>query len=549
LTTASVVGREFDFQLLAALSAGITEDQMLGAIDEAISVRLIEALPDRMEAYRFSHALIQQTLSEELTPSRRVRLHARIGEALEGFYGANATAHATELAHHFAEAEPVLGAEKLVHYSMFAGEGALASYAWEEAQAHFERALAVKETGNVDSETAALLSGLGQAQVAMALIPESVVNLSRAFDYYVESGDAPYAVAIADHPYSQLLLPNLKDLISRALDLVTPESLQAGRVLCNLGICLGSTRDGYLAAQDAFGRALAIARREHDQSLEMRVLSSSANIDGFHLRWTETLDKSLAAIELALLVDEPVSKLRGHYWAGFSLLCGVGDVAGARSHASQMLTDAEQLRDRLWISQALFLQISIFSLIGDWENALEHSDRCITRFPNNAVVLAQRSLIEYELGNPSQGQVYLERHLQSIRTGRLDSAALLAFINLTVQCTARDHLEETRERAQAMLSSSQNFPAAQASARCALGLIAVHSGDGPAAGEEYRYLAPHRDSAFWRLDRVVDRLLGLLAHTMGNLDQAAAHFEDTLAFCRKAGYRPELAPAERVRRL
>ena len=39
----------------------------------------------------------------------------------------------------------------------------------------------------------------------------------------------------------------------------------------------------------------------------------------------------------------------------------------------------------------------------------------------------------------------------------------------------------------------------------------------------------------------VDRLLGLLSQTMGNLDQAAAHFEDALAFCRKAGYRPELA--------
>ena len=37
------------------------------------------------------------------------------------------------------------------------------------------------------------------------------------------------------------------------------------------------------------------------------------------------------------------------------------------------------------------------------------------------------------------------------------------------------------------------------------------------------------------------RLMGLLAQTMGNMDQAAAHFEDALAFCRKAGYRPELA--------
>ena len=39
----------------------------------------------------------------------------------------------------------------------------------------------------------------------------------------------------------------------------------------------------------------------------------------------------------------------------------------------------------------------------------------------------------------------------------------------------------------------------------------------------------------------IDRLIGLLSHTMGNLAQANGYFEDALAFCRKAGYRPELA--------
>ncbi len=39
----------------------------------------------------------------------------------------------------------------------------------------------------------------------------------------------------------------------------------------------------------------------------------------------------------------------------------------------------------------------------------------------------------------------------------------------------------------------------------------------------------------------VDRLLGLLSQTMGKLKQATGHFEAALAFCRKAGYRPELA--------
>ena len=39
----------------------------------------------------------------------------------------------------------------------------------------------------------------------------------------------------------------------------------------------------------------------------------------------------------------------------------------------------------------------------------------------------------------------------------------------------------------------------------------------------------------------VDRLLGLLSQTMGELDRSSEHFEDGLVFCRRAGYRPELA--------
>ena len=38
-----------------------------------------------------------------------------------------------------------------------------------------------------------------------------------------------------------------------------------------------------------------------------------------------------------------------------------------------------------------------------------------------------------------------------------------------------------------------------------------------------------------------DRILGLLANKMANQSSAAKHFEDSLTFCRKAGYRPELA--------
>jgi predicted ATPase len=105
LTIASIIGREFDFRLLRTLSDKASDEQLLGIIDEALAARLVEELLGGKERYRFSHALIQQTLAEELSSSRKVRWHARIGEALEELYGMDGGVHAAELAYHFAKAE------------------------------------------------------------------------------------------------------------------------------------------------------------------------------------------------------------------------------------------------------------------------------------------------------------------------------------------------------------------------------------------------------------------------------------------------------------
>ncbi len=67
--------------------------------------------------YQFSQALIQETLADEPSTTRKVRLHARIAGALEELYGEDAEAHAAELAHHFGEEVTVTGPYKLVQYS------------------------------------------------------------------------------------------------------------------------------------------------------------------------------------------------------------------------------------------------------------------------------------------------------------------------------------------------------------------------------------------------------------------------------------------------
>ena len=172
LTTASIIGREFEFRMLAALSEGITESQLLEDIDEAVAAHLLEEIPHKTEGYQFSHALIQQTLSEELTTSRRVRLHGRIAEALETLYDEDAESHAAELVYHFAEAQTALGTGKLVRYSLLAGEQALGAYAFEDAFTYFQRGLDARgiildgTDPASDEETADLLYGLGRAQIA-----------------------------------------------------------------------------------------------------------------------------------------------------------------------------------------------------------------------------------------------------------------------------------------------------------------------------------------------------------------------------------------------
>jgi predicted ATPase len=157
LTTASIIGREFNLNLLTRLLDNISEDSLLEALEESLDSGMIEASSESAGRYLFTHALIQNTLASELSAARRARLHARIGEALEALYGANSEANASTLAYHFTEAMPMIGPEKLVRYSLLAGEYALNKYAPEEALSHFERALAAKEGQPVDAETASLL--------------------------------------------------------------------------------------------------------------------------------------------------------------------------------------------------------------------------------------------------------------------------------------------------------------------------------------------------------------------------------------------------------
>ena len=180
---------------------------------------------------------------------------------------------------------------------------------------------------------------------------------------------------------------------------------------------------------------------------------------------------------------------------------------------------------------------------GDWKAGRESSDRSLELSPLNTLHLTFRVLLEHEAGEFAQGDVYLGRLLQAMeRAGPnpvdLPSASLA--ITMIARITGvPDRLEKAEVAAEATLSNQAVTPFAAILARASLALLAVHKGDQAVAKEHYAYLLGQRGTSM--LYSSVDRLLGLLAQTMGNLELAAEHFEDALVFLRKSGYRPELA--------
>jgi DNA-binding CsgD family transcriptional regulator len=549
LTTASIIGREFDFRLLRTLSGGTTEEQLLRVIDEALEAHLIEELPGRgRERYRFSHALIQQTLAEELSPSRKVRWHARIGEALEELYGTDAEAHASELAHYFSEALTVTGTDKLVHYSLLAGEQALAGYAPEEALSYFQRGLAAKEGQPLDSETAALWFGLGRAQLATFdshQMPEAVDSLNCAFDYYVQAGDVTRAVAIAEYPF---LLPPARlvavvQLIARALALVPPDSYRAGSLLSRYGSTLYFQAGDYQGAQEAFARALSIAQREKDVALEIQTLAGAAFVDLWHACWKECLEKSLRAMELAPQVDDPLTEVVARETATFALFV-TGDLERAQQQAAAVLALAERLRHRGWLCRAFYANQNVSHAKGDWQASRVFNERGIAVSPRYAPFLSTRAIMEYEVGEFSRGDTYLGGLLEAMRLGTpgptLEHGCAAIGIAVVAHIAGvMGRLDVAQAAARTVLSSPSATPLVITLARVGLALTAVQQGDVAAAEEQYAALQPLRGTIEWIV--AGDRLLGLLALSLGWLDKAMGHFEDALTFCRGGGYRPQLA--------
>ena len=96
-----------------------------------------------MGTYEFNHALIRQALYGELSTPRRVRMHQRIGEAIEAKHADRLDPHLTELAYHLLPGRPQGRPSGPTPTPAGAGDRALEAAAYEEAARYFDMVLQV----------------------------------------------------------------------------------------------------------------------------------------------------------------------------------------------------------------------------------------------------------------------------------------------------------------------------------------------------------------------------------------------------------------------
>jgi tetratricopeptide (TPR) repeat protein len=186
LAAAAVVSRDVDVGFLARV-AGLAIDDAVGEVDRVVAAGLVKERDDGTVG--LAHALVRQSVIDELSKTRLARLHWRVGEELERLPAEAVSVD--ELAAHYRAGASVGDQAVVVRTSLAALDQALAQTAFEQAAEHARATLVALDrvVGRADYRFRALL-GLGQALNLLGRSAEARVPLLEAAEIAKGLGDA-----------------------------------------------------------------------------------------------------------------------------------------------------------------------------------------------------------------------------------------------------------------------------------------------------------------------------------------------------------------------
>jgi tetratricopeptide (TPR) repeat protein len=415
LEAASVLGRQCDETLLAALEPELGAARRLEAVQELLVREVIEAPePDLL---RFAHDRIREVLYEALPSSQRVRLHRAAAEAIEARQGERPEA---ALGRHWERAEVP---EKARACYLAAARLARRRYAHHEAERLYRASLAVSEAPSAERVEA-------RAELAQDVLD----NLGR------------FQEALAE---GELAVQEARQLGDRRLE---------GRSLSTWGTLLWS-RKGPQAAAPPLHEALEASRTCGDRALEGRILNTLATVHVF--QGEVALGRAQYEQALALHRDAGDRRFEGMVLANLGGLChAMGRLEEARTFFSQSLSIAREVGNRLSEGITLGDRAAVDQDQGRIEEARSGLEQAIETLhaigmaPFEAMYLGHLAGVVADLGRPEEALALYERALalhRELPDKRGQSGTLLGRARLTRRMGHAEEAARCLDEAEALL--------------------------------------------------------------------------------------------------
>ncbi len=546
LRVAALIGRTFEVAVLADVADRPVET-VEEHLREAVQAHVIR--PGPADTFTFSHDLIRECLSRELSSTRRTRLHTLIGLRLklqmdEGDTH-NSVYHLAALAFHFARSGD---REAGAVYSQQAAEQARRAHAPGVAVDHYRTALTL--LGEDDPRRGACLLELGEAALLATAWHDALGAFGTALEWWKRRGVLSVAgraaLGLGRACWRLEAIGPARAQLEQAVALLRePATADTVEALIELGLLLTLSLHEYTEARRSLDQALMLARHLGEKRLEVKAQRAW----GYLLLRAGEVENATRVLEQALLeaetLDDPVevaeicaSLYLAYGWSSaldrqerlfprwlasarrcydpyqlrhfYSHLATHSALRGQRTRAEEALaqgrTIVEQLASPEPLAMLEWTQGILTALWGDLDTSEQLLRSAIARFRE----LEPRSLVWW-LGGLGFVQALSSRRQEALAT-----------------------LEELEE----LLASLPAGAMPTAHTLCYMAAITVHLGDRTWAARLYPRLLPFRSQMH---SFSTDRLLGALATLLGDYPEARAFLLAAEDMTRRYGLKTEHA--------
>jgi serine/threonine protein kinase/tetratricopeptide (TPR) repeat protein len=430
LQLAATIGRNFALSLLEEASP-YGDDVNQKGVEEALGAQLIEVVdivdrPTRSASveidvlYQFQHALIRETLYEELRSLRRRQLHRRVAAAIEKLASPEPISNPAELAHHY-----IAGAEdhKAVPYLRQAGESAFQFYGNEEAVEHFSQACEILEDIAVDLaaderqanllERFELLSRQRNIFDLMSDRERELVTLEALLKLADTLSDQERWVQVmsrlSTYYWHVGQLDQAEKTARQALQVAQNNDNKQGKqyALERIARVLWTRRDS--KSMEYAVQSLELAQQSGDRAREGRLIELIGHIYASTLR---DVERAAINFDIALGICREIKNPYEEAWTlwgigGLNML--VGDYTAALARYIEAQKISEGIGAMLQVGWDLYRMGDVWYSLGDFEQALK---------------LYQQAHAIFDRSNHPRGTIYACISLGLVQTlnGKLDEA-------------------------------------------------------------------------------------------------------------------------------